>query len=284
MMKIIRHIDQLSGELLVFGGVYSNLQALEALYERASALGIPANNILCTGDVVGYCAQPEACVQFVREWGIHCIAGNVELQLAAGAADCGCDFVQGGRCDTFSRQWYPYAQAQLCEASLAWMAALPRELSFRFGGKCWQVVHGSCLGVSDFIFKSTPWHIKAASFEICEAHCILAGHCGLPFFDTKNGKHWLNAGVIGMPANDGTPRGWFLHLWETAGGWASRFLSLEYDHQLAANLMEAAALPRAYSQSLISGLWDNCEILPPEETALQGTRIVLDQELFQPGI
>lgn len=101
MKKI--NLGTLKGPLLVFGGVYSNLQALEALQKQAQQLGIPASNIICTGDVVAYCAEPETCVQQIRAWGIHCIAGNVEIQLSTGQENCACDFVAGGRCDTFSR-------------------------------------------------------------------------------------------------------------------------------------------------------------------------------------
>ena len=37
------------GKILVFGGVYSNLQALEALQKVAEKEGILPENIICTG-------------------------------------------------------------------------------------------------------------------------------------------------------------------------------------------------------------------------------------------
>src|SRR5262245_44817533 len=81
--------------LLVFGGPYSNLRALAALRERADALGIPAAQTICTGDVVAYCAEPQETTAAVREWGCHVVAGNCEEQLAAGAEDCACGFEPG---------------------------------------------------------------------------------------------------------------------------------------------------------------------------------------------
>jgi hypothetical protein len=41
--------------ILVFGGPYSNLRALQALRRRAHELGIAPSHCICTGDVVAYC-------------------------------------------------------------------------------------------------------------------------------------------------------------------------------------------------------------------------------------
>lgn len=267
-------IGKLSGRVLVFGGVYSNWQALQAMQSVAAAEDIPPSNIICTGDVVGYCAEPERCVQAIKEWGIHCIAGNVELQLREGENDCGCDFNTGSRCDVFSRQWYPYAQGALSKAAIDWMWTLPHHLQFEYTGFKGMVLHGSFFGVSDYVFASTPWAVKAENFAAANSDLILAGHSGLPFQEMKNGKHWLNAGVIGMPANDGTTRVWYMILDTNAKGQIIyQQYALKYDYQTAAELMDSARLPQAYALTLKTGLWDNCEILPETETALQGVRI-----------
>ncbi len=267
-------LGERSGELLVFGGVYGNLQALQALQRIAKERKIPAHNIICTGDIAGYCAQPEECIQAIREWGIHSIAGNVELQLRSGADDCGCDFNADGRCDTFSRQWYPYVQQQVGSASQQWLRELPEHLRFRYGGRQVMVVHGSFHHVSEFIFASTPWPVKAQNFTDTDAEIILAGHCGLPFIQHADGKSWLNSGVIGMPANDGTERVWYMLMEDKKGG--GKLASLHpftYDNEEASDRMEAAGLPMPYAETLRTGIWDNCEILPDAETRRQGIQL-----------
>ncbi|MEL6673802.1 MAG: metallophosphoesterase family protein [Bacteroidota bacterium] len=268
--KITQSLGELNGPLLIFGGVYSNLQALQAMQEVASQQGFLPEQIICTGDVVGYCAQPEETVQAIRDWGISVILGNVEIQLGEGAEDCGCDFSPGGRCDLFSRQWYPYAQSQLSQASIDWMQGLPDFLEFSFSGKKALVVHGSYFEEADYVFASTPWSTKQANFEATQADVILAGHCGLPFHSMQDGKAWLNPGVIGMPANDGEPHVWYMILQETVFGWTFMHHKLTYDHQTAAKLMREKQLPLSYAQTLETGLWDNCEILPEAETQAQG--------------
>ncbi len=112
---------------------------------------------------------------------------------------------------------------------------------------------------------------------------ILAGHAGLPFADyrvsrTGTGLYWLNAGVIGLPANDGTPRVWYLLLDDTNSLFSYTFHAFTYDNQTTHQLMMANQLPGSYAQTLLTGIWDNCEILPDTEKALQGRAITLHQE------
>lgn len=255
-------------KLLLFGGVYSNLEALQALKDYADKHQFARENIICTGDVVGYCANPTECVDLIMSWGIKCIAGNVEEQLASGSDDCGCDFSENSRCDIFSKQWYPYAQKQVRPEQLKWMKSLKNTLQFSFGNKRVGVVHGSAENISEFVFKSSPWAIKEKNFKALNAEIIIAGHCGLPFMDEKDNKLWVNPGVIGMPANDGSNSVWFAE-WHPDEAYP-KFKRLSYDYALAQEKMRTVKLPEAYAKTLSSGIWDNCDILPAVETAAQG--------------
>tara|TARA_B100001167_G_scaffold191147_1_gene161035 strand:+ start:10880 stop:11788 length:909 start_codon:yes stop_codon:yes gene_type:complete len=269
------NLGSLSGKILLFGGVYSNLQALEKLKQIAEAQNIQPENCICTGDIVGYCAQPEEVVQLFKIWGAKSILGNVEIQLRDGAEDCGCDFRKGSRCDGFSQMWFPYAQSKLSKSSLDFIATLPNHMDFRFAGKDITVVHGDYFNVSEFVYKSTDWPIKQANFEATGADVIVAGHCGLPFNQEKDGKTWLNPGVIGMPANDGSPQVWYAILEEQNGSFQFTHHTMEYNYKLANAKMQNDFLPQEYARTLITGIWDNTEILPPYESGLQGFGIQL---------
>lgn len=280
-VKTTKNIGRLEGKLLVFGGIYSNFQSLEKMYAIASEMGIPNSNIICTGDVVGYCAQPEEVIQKVKGWGIHSIAGNVEIQLREGEEDCGCDFTDGSRCDNFSKQWYPFAQQQLSKDSTNWMQPLPDFIRFQYGKREALVVHGSWFGTSEFVFKSTPWSSKKLNFTQTDTDLILAGHCGLPFNDENDEKLWLNPGVIGMPANDGSPHVWYMILdLKPDGDVVYEHHSFSYNHDLASDLMNEKGLTPEYAKTLKTGLWDNCEILPESETQAQGKPILLKDPIY----
>lgn len=273
--KQTKSLGELTGKLLVFGGVYSNLQALTQMKLIAEEEGIPASNIICTGDIVAYCAQPEECVQTIKEWGIHSIAGNVEIQLREGLEDCGCNFESGTTCNILSNQWYPYAQSKLSSDAIDWMQGLPDFISFSYSNRKVRVVHGSIKETAQYIFKSSPWKIKQEVLQDANADMIIAGHCGLPFVDEHDDKIWLNPGVIGMPANDSTTDVWYAILDYTGEGLKYELHRMSYDHQLASQLMEINRLPQEYSKTLISGIWDNCDILPEVETQAQGIKIEL---------
>ena len=275
MNKNIIDIGKISGKVLLFGGVYSNLQALEALIAVAESEGIPPENCICTGDIIGYCAQPEETIHIFKNWNARSIVGNVEIQLRDDEDDCGCDFREGSRCDGFSQQWYPYAKSKLSKDSLDYLDTLPDHIKFTMGDQKVTVVHGSYFNVSEFIFKSTAWATKHSNFEATESDIIIAGHCGLPFKHKNNNKLWINPGVIGMPANDGKPNVWFAVLDDSVKPLQVNFRKLDYNHTLTNKLMLNGLLPESYAKTIVSGIWDNMEILPEAEKQQQGKPLEL---------
>ncbi|MDP3690529.1 radical SAM protein [Bradyrhizobium sp.] len=261
--------------LLVFGGPYSNLQATEAVLAEASRRGIPPHRVICTGDVVAYGADARSCVDLVRKAGISVVMGNCEEQLAADAEDCGCGFAPGSECDRLSAVWFNHARSQLNRDDRDWMRSLPRRLEVSVAGLRLVAVHGSLSDISRFIFASTPSRIKALDLASSRVDGIIAGHCGLPFTQVIDGLLWHNPGVVGMPANDGTPRVWYSVL---SPGNAPRSIVLEhasvnYDHAAAAAAMRNAGLPEGYSEALSSGLWPGCDVLPRAEAKARGVAL-----------
>jgi len=258
--------------LLVFGGPYSNLAATTAMRAEADRLGIAPDRVICTGDVVAYCAEPEATADMVRDWGIRVVAGNCEEQLAAGSTDCACGFEEGSACDLLAKGWYPYANARASDATRRWMAALPATLRFRYAGTTFQVIHGGVAQTNKFIFASQMATLcketAAGGVDI-----IVAGHSGLPFIAKAGRRIWFNPGVIGMPANDGTPGTWFGLITATAGGVKLETRRLTYDHDAAAAAMRRSGHANDYARTLVTGLWPSLDILPAAERAAMGKRL-----------
>ncbi len=251
----IRDLGALNGPVLLFGGVYGNVQALEAVLEMAAKLGaVP----VCTGDIVAYCADGEACCQIFRRAGIATIAGNCERNLAAGAADCGCGFESGTTCDRLSAQWFAHARASLSAESLRWMQGLPAHIVFSHQGRRYGVLHGGADDIARFVWPAAPdvaAQCEQADSALGPLAGIIAGHCGLGF---RQGR-WANAGAIGMPPNDGAPKTRYAIL--QAG--ALRFHALDYDHASARASMQACGLVQGYEQCLHTGLWPSQDALPP---------------------
>ncbi|MEN0076702.1 MAG: hypothetical protein AAGC69_20125 [Paracraurococcus sp.] len=263
---------QCDGPVLCFGGPYSNLQSLQALLAEAARRGVPPARMLCTGDVVAYCADAAATLELMMASGIATVMGNCEESLAAGGADCGCGFAVGTACDRLSQDWFAHASRQVTPRHRAWMADLPRRIGVRIGGRHLVALHGGATVINRFLFASAPKAALAAEIAATGAEGVIAGHCGLPFTRLLGHGYglWHNAGAIGMPADDGTPRTWFSLLTPEPGGLRIEHLALDYDHAAAARAMHRAGLGDAYRLALSSGVWPSADVLPPAERARRG--------------
>lgn len=270
-----------SHDLLVFGGPYSNLEALKAVRAKANEMGIPPQNCICTGDLVAYCADPKATLDEMRDWGCQAIQGNCEEALGSGAQECGCGFEEGTTCDALSKQWFGYVQERLSKEDLTWMGTLPQQLYFKWAGQSFRVVHGGVSEISQFIFASDTETIND-QLEQAEADVVLSGHSGIAFAHIHKNRLWLNAGVIGMPANDGNSDTWFLVLKQMENGLvAYDFRQMPYPHRKAARKMRERGLPEGYALAMESGLWPSVDVLPDMEQSMSGKRLKLPYGYFR---
>lgn len=257
--------------ILVFGGPYSNVRALAALRARAAVLGVSSSRVICTGDVVAYCAEPEETVAAIRQWGCHVIAGNCEQQLALGAHDCGCGFAQESTCDALSKGWYGFASQRVSTATRSWMARLPTTLCMSYRGFSLRVVHGGVEQINRFVFASQE-RLISAELSRTRADIVVAGHAGLPFIKRCGHQVWFNPGVIGMPANDGTSDVWYGIIRNTGDGLRLQTHHLTYDHEGAASALRREGYAEAYADALTNGRWPSVDVLPAEERAATGRK------------
>ena len=258
--------------LLVFGGPYSNLPATQALIARAQHLGIPPHRVICTGDIVAYCAEPEETVRAVAAWGCLAIQGNCEQQLAEGADDCACNFESGGACDLLAKGWYPFAKGRISDAMRQWMGSLPETLRFSFGGATFRVVHGGVAQVNRWVFASDVTVLVEECAQ-ADADVVIAGHAGVPFLARSGRTVWFNPGVIGMPANDGTTDVWYGLITGDKGGVTLSTHRLAYDHTGAAATMRRSGHANGYARTLVTGVWPSLDVFPPTERAATGKRL-----------
>jgi len=265
-------VDHLETPLLVFGGPYSNLRAVVAMRRRVAELGITKSCCICTGDVVAYCAEPVETIAAIRDWACHVIAGNCEEQLAAGAGDCACGFEAGTECDRLAKGWYEFADGRISPGDRAWMAGLPKTLSFTLGGLTCRVVHGGIDVINRFVFPSER-AVIADELERADADVVIAGHCGIPFIEKVGECAWFNPGVVGMPANDGTTDTWFGLIEPRGDHIALSTHRLEYDHQGAAAAMRKCGHADSYARCLMTGLWPSLDVLLRQERGATGAKI-----------
>ncbi len=259
---MIRDLGELEGEVLVFGGPCSNLQAAQALLKEAQARAIAPCRRICTGDVAAYCADPAATLALLRGE-CRIVAGNCERQLAQGAEECGCGFKAGTVCERLSAGWYAHALAEMDEEARRFMAGLPDMITFRHAARRHAVIHGGFPQINRYLWPTTPEREFEAQLAAIEAvagpvDVVIAGHCGIAFARRIGARLWFNPGSIGLPPHDGRPQTRYGLL----GADGPRIERLSYDHAAAARAMRAAGLAQGYDRCLETGLWPSEDVLP----------------------
>jgi hypothetical protein len=266
----VRDLGAFDAPVLLFGGVYSNMEAFDALLGKARRLGIPAERMIHSGDIIAYAADPEPCAQRLRELACPAIKGNVEQQLADGALDCGCGFEEGTGCDLLSMRWFAFARARVGPELCAWMGVLPGHIRFEMAGVRVRVVHGAPTSVNRFLYGPEPDAEFAGELSAAAEDLVVGGHSGFPFVRRFGQRGWLNTGALGMPADDGTPRTWYAVLAPADGGIRIELHALGYDHTAAIGKLRAAGLPEPYAIALQGGPVPNRDTLPQALQARAG--------------
>lgn len=254
--------------VVVFGGVYNNYAALEALLDAAA--GERAEALYCLGDLGGFGPHPQRVPPLLEQGRVATIQGNYEQSLAAGAEDCNCGYTDP-RDNHFAALSYGYTAARCPDSLRSWMGLLPRRRRINVGGRELLLVHGSPRRVNEFLFHSTS---PVAFLEVlldqhgCDG--LLCTHTGLHWKRRlPSGRDVANVGAIGRPANDGRTHVWYATVQAARDGEIDIALEpLDYDHVGFAGEMRSEELPEEFVETILSGWWTTClEILPARERA-----------------
>src|SRR5262245_43047558 len=252
--------------IAVFGGVYSNYLALEAVCRDARRRG--AQTLYCLGDLGSFGPHPERTFPLLDRHRVVTIQGNYEVALAARLEDCQCGYTDP-RDNHFARLAYEYTAEKTSEAAKEWMGTLPGSLRRDLGGRSLLMAHGSPRRVNEFLWRSTsPVPFLARLLDGARADLLLVTHTGLPWHRAlPDGRHVVNVGVIGRPANNGRTEVVYALL--TAGaGLDVEWAWVAYDHRRLAREMEEERIPKEFVETILTGWWTTClEILPAKERA-----------------
>ncbi len=125
----------------IFSDPHSNLEGLEAALEECKRAG--AEKLICCGDIVGYNADPDSCVDLVRELGVLCIRGNHERGLQD---------LEDGKLppmNPFALEAIRFSFEKIGEKRREWLISLPNQLLV---DDIFYVFHGSPRHPDEYIF------------------------------------------------------------------------------------------------------------------------------------
>jgi diadenosine tetraphosphatase ApaH/serine/threonine PP2A family protein phosphatase len=224
--------------------VHGNLEALETVLAHLRGEG--AEEVLSLGDLVGYGANPNECIDRLRPLLAGAVAGNHDVAALGGM-----------RLADFSSQAATAARwtgGMLSPENQAFLDALPMTLH-----------HAGALLVHASPSEPRAWHYVLSPADALEefaaypdALCFI-GHSHypgtfrlgagetLPTYDrapeirmTPGARYLVNVPSVGQP-RDGDPRAGYV-LWDDGGG-TLRHVRLEYDVQAARRRILEAGLP-----------------------------------------
>ena len=238
--------------LAVFSDIHANLEALRAVLDRFADIGV--DRAVCLGDVVGYGADPNACVGRVREVADAVLAGNhdraaVGLEdtrffnpLALSAVRWTADALDRGHIDYLQNR--PMCLRE--EDDVLFAHASPHQphawpyLSYPEEGRME-------LGYTDarICFVGHSHHAFVCG-ERYDAEVVGEGVAPL----SSSGRYLVNVGSVGQP-RDGDPRAAFA-IWDREAD-ELRLCRVPYDVPGAQARILGAGLPEFLAQRLAIG-------------------------------
>jgi diadenosine tetraphosphatase ApaH/serine/threonine PP2A family protein phosphatase len=236
----------------VLSDVHANLEALRAVLADCRA---DVDGLLCLGDLVGYGADPQACIEIVAERAEFLVAGNHEHGVT-GLLDL-------GWFNRIARAAAEWTATRLDTDHRAYLAALP--LAARLGEAT--LVHASPAHPDewDYLVTAEDGFETFAAFDtrLCfvghshRAACWSVGSSGPEFRPgagevTLDGgrRYIINVGSVGQP-RDGDPRACYAIWDQEARRVAIR--RVPYDSAGTRRKIIAAGLPRVLADRLAHG-------------------------------
>jgi predicted phosphodiesterase len=241
-------------KVAVISDIHGNRHALEATLDAVAASD--AAELWCLGDLVGYGAEPNACVELAREHAAVCLAGNHDLAVTGQIPPE--EFSRGAG---LAVQW---TQEVIAPENLAFLEGLKPQGN-----------EGS-VGLYHASPRDPVWEyvLSALLAQLCmdrQRHrvCLIGhSHVALSFarqgsevasgeprpegtqLDITAGEWLLNPGSVGQP-RDGDPRASWLLL--DVDGLTASFERTDYDVAGAAAAIRAARLPDSLAERLEYG-------------------------------
>ncbi len=258
---------EVSGRVVLFGGVYNNHIALAALLDEAPSR---VQEIFCLGDVGAFGPHPDRSVEILRGAGIPIVQGNYDRSVGMRRGDCACGYTDP-RDNHYAALSYAYTFRKTSERNKDFLAILPDEIRLRGPrGERILLCHGSPRRQNEFLWESlTPNPFLARLLDDAQCDALAVTHTGIPWKRRlPDGRFVVNVGAIGRPANDGQTHVWYAVLDLSGEAPDVDFIPLRYDHERLADEMRAERIVDPFVKTIETGWWTTClEILPARERA-----------------
>lgn len=235
----------------IFGDIHANLEALETVLADARAEG--ATDFVCLGDIVGYNADPDACLEIVRELNCPVVKGNHDEQASEES-----DLAFFNPLAARAIQW---TRDKLTQEQKDWL----RALKFTRLVRNFTIVHATLDSPVSWGYVVSDLD-ASASFSYQHTQLCFYGHTHVPRAYVRDlrvtelpatslviepgKKYFLNAGSVGQPRDTDWRACYVLY---TPGTHQVEWRRLEYDLAATQAKILAAGLPERLATRLSEG-------------------------------
>jgi predicted phosphodiesterase len=241
--------------IALISDVHGNLPAFEAVLADVEQEGVDEH--WCLGDLVGYGADPDRCVELARETCTVCLAGNHDLVVTQEIPIS--DFSPSAAAAAL------WTRDNISAETLEFLRGRPASDPVREPG----LYHAS---PRDPVWEYVLTEPQAeACIDLMSSRVAAIGHSHVALCfardssgevgghqarsddtaDVADGEWLLNPGSVGQP-RDGDPRAAWLLLDTEA--WTARWRRVEYPIEEAAAAIQKAGLPKGLGDRLYDGL------------------------------
>ncbi len=236
----------------IVSDIHANLEAMETVLKKIDEIGV--DKIVCLGDVVGYNANPNECVDIIRSREIPTICGNHD------AVACGIEEPWGFNPVALSAAMW--TREALREDNLEWLQSLPDVQKH----ETLLAVHGSPANRNSYLFTWEDVLPHVPYVEEQECNLCFFGHTHSPGIFSDDGVYaldgdskfilgegkpfFINPGSVGQP-RDGDPRASFGILDLDNNEYA--LVRVNYPVKQAADKVTAVGLPAFLAERLFLG-------------------------------
>ena len=231
--------------IAIISDIHSNLEALTKALEVIDRHAV--NEIICLGDVVGYGANPNECVELVRQQCSVVIKGNHDEAVEnMSFTEYFTDEARAAIC---------WTRKQLTEKNFDYLLTLP--LSYKSDDLLF--VHASPCNPSEWNYISDNAEASSAFRCFSELICFI-GHTHSPaIFSvagrlsgiTKNERSIINVGSVGQPRDRNIELSF--GIFDTSA-WAYENIRSPYDVEIAATKILKTTLPPKLGHRLFMGI------------------------------
>jgi diadenosine tetraphosphatase ApaH/serine/threonine PP2A family protein phosphatase len=242
----------LSMNYAIISDIHSNLEAFERTLFEIDRIGV--DKIVCLGDIVGYGASPNECLDIVRERQVTSIIGNHDMVA------CGKD--EAYNFNPIARDAALWTRRELTRENRDFLFGLPHQREIGD----FLVVHGAISDPDQYIFSSSEAMMEfklMINTRICffghthvTIYYVYSNGSVEGFTDGEieidaNNMYLINPGSVGQP-RDRDPRASFL-IYNDAEK-TIRFYRLEYDIMTAQEKIIDSGLDKRLAYRLSMGV------------------------------